>query len=110
MGAWIKKHQQKLSMGLGVIMLLIGIAMLFWDNRGNAVGKEERLAAERVARYEARMAAQMQGTAEPDKPLLSTHFEEHQKTQLRYAVILMIVGGMGFMGYSLYRRLKEKEE
>ena len=110
MREWIKKHQQKLSMGIGIMMLLIGTAMLFWDNRGNAVSDEERIAAERVARYEARMQAQMTGTVEPEKPLFSTKFQERQEEQLRYAVILLIIGGIGFMGYSFYRRMKEKEE
>jgi drug/metabolite transporter (DMT)-like permease len=103
---WIKARQQLLSMILGALMLVAGIAMLFWDNRGSAELSEEQMAAERVARYEARMQQQMQGGSgpEPDKPLLSKRFEAHQQKQLRYAVILLLVGGVGFMGYSFYRK------
>ena len=111
MQEWIQKHQQKLSMAVGVLMLLIGIVMLFWDNRGDTVSAEERAAAERVARYEARMQQQMQGTTpQSDKPVFKSKFQEHQEKQLRYAVILMLVGGAGFMGYSFYRRFTEKKE
>ena len=110
MQEWIKKHQQKLSMGIGAVLLIAGVAMLFWDNTGDAVSAEERAAAERVARYEARMAAETAGQTQPDKPLFSSKFQERQEEQVRYAVILLIIGGAGFMGYSFYRRFAEKKE
>jgi hypothetical protein len=102
---------QKLSIGVGALMLTLGIVMLFWDNRGDTMSAEERAAAERVARYEARMQQQTQGTLpQSDKPVFKSKFQEHQEKQLRYAVILMLVGGAGFMGYSFYRRFTEKSE
>ena len=110
MKGWILRYQQQLSMGIGLFLLLAGIVMLFWDMRGSAISKEERLAAERVARYEARMAAETASQQQPDKSLFSHKFEEHQEKQLRYAVILLITGGAAFMGYGLYRRFQEKKE
>ncbi len=105
MKAWIVKYQQQLSMGVGALLLVAGIAMLFWDMRGDGVSAEERAAAERVARYEARMAAQTGTVSEPDAPLLSSKFQEHQEKQLRYAVLLLIGGGVAFLGFGVYRRI-----
>jgi NADH:ubiquinone oxidoreductase subunit 5 (subunit L)/multisubunit Na+/H+ antiporter MnhA subunit len=109
MKAWILKYQKQLSMGIGMLLLLAGIAMLFWDMRGSSLSEEERMAAERVSRYEARMASETASKQQPDKPLFSHKIQEHQEKQLRYAVILLIFGGVSFIGYSLYRRYQERE-
>ena len=105
MKAWVLKYQQQLSMGVGALLLVAGVAMLFWDMRGEGVSAEERAAAERVARYEARMAAQTGAASEPDAPLFSNKFQEHREKQLRYAVLLFIGGGVAFLGFGIYRRI-----
>lgn len=108
--AWMKANQKVLTLVLGSIMLIIGITMMFWDMRGDTVSDEERRAAENVARMEARMSGAQNAQVQPDdKALLSHKFKAHHEQQLRYAVILLILGGAGFMGYSLFRSYTDKK-
>jgi len=104
--AWIKIHQKQLSLAAGVLMLLLASAMLFWDNRGDTV-TEESLAAANVARMEARMQAQSSGAkASPETSIFSGNYREKQQQQLRYAVIALMITGVGFL---LYGFLKKEE-
>ncbi len=106
MGEWIKTHQKYLSLGLGALLLVVGVAMLFWSYGDSGVSKEERMAAERVARMEARVQAQMTGTKAPppEKSVFGEEYKEKQQQQLRYVVIAMLIGGVGFMGYGFLRK------
>lgn len=106
MQAWIKTHQKQLSLAAGALMLLLGSALLFWDNRGETVS-EASLAAANVARMEARMQAQTSGAkAAPEQSIFSTAYREQQGQQLRYTVIVLMIAGVGFL---LYGFLKKEE-
>lgn len=106
MAEWIKKHQKFLSLGVGGLLLVVGTAMLFWSYGESGVSKEERLAAERVARMEARVQAQISGTKAPppEKSVFGEEYKEKQQQQLRYIVIAMLIGGVGFVGYGLLKK------
>jgi uncharacterized protein with LGFP repeats len=106
MQEWIRTHQKKLSLGAGMVLLLLGTALLFWDNRGSAVSEEERIAAANVARMEARMQSRHGGTAAPDKAIFGTSYRDQQAQQLRYAVMALMFFGVVFM---LYGFLKKEE-
>lgn len=105
MGAWIRAHQKKLSLAAGTLMVLIGAALLFWDNRGG-VSEEERIAAENVARMEARMQSRGAAASAPDKAVFGASYREQQAQQLRYAVLALMLSGTGFL---LYGFLKKEE-
>ena len=106
MNEFIKQHQKKLSMGLGILLLVVSVAMLFWDNK-NGVSEEEAKTAANVARMEARAQARMSGqplSKEEKKPYFMQKYKEKQEKQLRYALILMIITGVGFVGYGYFRK------
>ena len=105
---WMRKHQRKLSMGVGVLLIVVSAAWLFWDMSRSAVSDEEAKAALNVARMEARMSGTSAATQKaPDKPLFMDVYKAKQKEQLKYTIIIMMIAGIGFVGYSLVRRKKD---
>lgn len=97
-------------MGLGILLLVVSVAMLFWDNSGSATAEEERAAAN-VARMEARAKARMNGQPLPKeepKPIFHERLKKRQEEQLRYALILMVIFGVGFVGYGYFRKEEKK--
>lgn len=110
MKAWLIKHQKGLSLGIGALLVVVSIAMLFWTNMGNAVSDEERLAAASVARMEARMAGKSTASqSNPQKMDFMGTYVEEQKMQLRYMLIAMLVGGVCFLGYGFLKKSGEEE-
>lgn len=106
MGAWVKQNRKALSLGLGALLLVVGVAMLFWSYGDSGMTEEERRAAANVARMEARIQAQLGGVPDkaPDKPLFGEELKEKQQMQLRIVVIAMLVFGAGFMAYGLLKK------
>lgn len=96
-------------MGLGVLLLIISVAMLFWDNK-SGVSQAEQRASINVARMEARAQARMSGKPLPKeepKPIFHAKLKERQEQQVRYALILMILFGVGFVGYGYFKKAEE---
>ena len=91
---------------MGALLILVATAMLFWMNTGDGVSGEERFAAANVARMEVRMASQ--GSTSRQTAGSRTDFmqsrKEKQKTQLRYMMIAMLIGGVGFLGYGFLKK------
>lgn len=106
MREWLIRHQKIVSRSVGILLILGAAVSLFWDMRGGGVSEEERLAAERVAQYEARMHAQMAGSQKKsaEKPYFMEAYKEKQEQQLRYAVVIALTIGIGFVGYSFLRK------
>ena len=103
--AWIKEYQKVLSLGMGALLIVVAATMLFWMNTGEGVSEEERIAAANVARMEARMAAQRNGGQAPRSQVdFMQSRQEKQKEQLRYMVIAMLIGGIGFLGFGLLKK------
>lgn len=93
-------------MGLGIVLLVVSVGILFWDNSGSASVEEERAAAN-IARMEARAQARMNGQPMPKeekKPYFMQQYKEKQEQQLRYALIIMILVGVGFVGYGYFTK------
>jgi hypothetical protein len=108
MTEWIKQYQRQLSMGVGVVLIVISAAWLFWDMSKSAVSDEEAKAAANVARMEARMSGTSTATQKaPDKPIFMDVYKAKQKEQLKYTIIIMMIAGIGFVGYSFIRRKKD---
>ncbi len=99
------KHQKVILRTLGSLLVVISFAIYFWTTPKKGLSENE-IAAANVARMEARIAGQM-GAAAPQKPKHSPFLETYKQTQakqLRYTLIIMMILGVGFLGYSFIRR------
>ncbi|QFR48526.1 hypothetical protein FJR48_01800 [Sulfurimonas lithotrophica] len=106
---FFKKYQTIIFRSLGVLLLIVSIAAFFWTAPKKGFTENE-IAAANVARMEARMAGQNSGVAQKEKPKHSPFLKTYKDTQakqLRYALIVMMIAGIGFLGYSF---LSKKEE
>lgn len=87
MQEWIHKHKRGLSIGLGIVLILIALGMVFWDNTGTPVVSEEEAYAQKVEAMEARMSG---GTVSPSKkaeeagraPALCPHRYHHRRNRI----------------------------
>ncbi len=93
-------------MGIGILLIVASAVWLYWDMSKSAVSDEEARAAANVARMEARMSGQSASSSQkaPEKPIFMDTYKAKQKEQLQYAIIIMMIAGMGFVGYSLFKR------
>lgn len=83
-------------------MLLVGFALFFWNSPKEVVSENE-IAAANVARMEASVSGGSSETKKAPKPETSKFVEELknvQEKQVQYLVILVMVLGVGFLGYS----------
>ncbi|MDD4883739.1 hypothetical protein [Sulfuricurvum sp.] len=108
MQEWIHKHKRGLSIGLGIVLILIALGMVFWDNTGTPVVSEEEAYAQKVEAMEARMSG---GTVSPSKkaeesPIMKA-YREKQAEHLRYTLIVIIIAGIGFLIYGLISKKRE---
>jgi hypothetical protein len=104
MQAFLKKHQQKLSMTFGILFLILGIVLKIL-NQPPEVSKEERIALKNIARMEARVN-KSSSSGSQKAPSSSGFSAVTPKEKEDYAFIMMIVLGMGFLGFSFYNSKK----
>ena len=85
----------------GTLMLLIGFAVYFWTTPKPVLTQNE-IAAQNVARMEAKVSGGKGGNKKPESSgsKIMTELKETQKKQLRYMVIIMMISGVAFLGYS----------
>jgi len=102
---WIGKHQKKLSLGGGAILIVIALAMLFWDNSGPKTLSEEEAYEQKVAATEARLSGGMAVPKTEESPIMKA-YREKQAEHLRYTLIVMIAGGIAFMIYGFLKKEK----
>ena len=82
-------------------MLLVGFVTYFWTTPKPALTQNE-IAAQNVARMEARVHGGNSAGQQPksSSSKVMSQLKETQKKQLRYMVIIMMISGVGFLGYS----------
>jgi len=103
------KHQRVIFRSLGAIFLIVSIAAFFWTAPKKGFTENE-IAAANVARMEARMSGQSSVIAQKEKPKHSPFLKTYKDTQakqLRYALIIMMIFGIGFLGYSFISDKKD---
>lgn len=98
--AWVKKNKKLALKITGVNFLLMALVLLFW-----AQPKQGMSANEKAAANAERMEVQISGSSK--QPASSAHdvrqaHEEYQKEQVQIFLILMVVFGMGFLGYGFF--------
>ena len=96
------KHQLVILRSLGALMLLIGFAVHFWVTPKEGLSENDKAAA-RVARMEAGAKEKRlsQGASkEKDASKFVDTMKDTQAKQLQYMTIMIMVLGLGFLGYS----------
>ena len=96
------KHQVVIMRSLGAIMLVIGFAVHFWVTPKQGLSKND-MAAARVARMEASAkgnSPSQAGSKEKDTSKFMDSTKDTQAKQLEYMTIIVMVLGVGFLGYS----------
>lgn len=104
---WVIKRQKFLSLGIGALLMVWALGMLFWEN--STTVSEDEAYAQRVAAMEARMGPSSASSVSPqssESPIMKA-YREKQAEHIRYTLIVMMVAGAGFLLYGL---LKKKEK
>lgn len=97
---------------LGILMLVIGFTIFFWATPKEGLSEYE-IAAENVARMEARVAREIGASTKASKPDSSKFIEELKNTQakqMQYLTIMSMILGVGFLGYSFIGKSKSDSE
>jgi len=100
--AWVKQNK-KLAMKItGVNFLLMALVLLFWS-QPQAVMSENEMAAANLER----MASKASGKSR--KPASNAqNFKQaqaaHQEEQVRIFMIMMVLFGVGFLGYGFMQK------
>ena len=87
-------------------MFFIAFVIFFWTTPKDGISENEK-AARNVARMEARMAGESSSSSQASKPTSSPimkAYKDTQAKQMRYALIITMILGAGFLGYSFIKR------
>jgi uncharacterized protein YjeT (DUF2065 family) len=106
------KYKTIILRALGTILLVGGLIVMFWETPKKGISEDEK-AAQRVARMEAaamgkNMPNNINKEDEKPKSIFMSKMKETQEKQLRYMLILSIVFGIGFLGYSFIKNDETK--
>jgi len=102
------KHKTVIIRTLGILMLLVGFLVQFWTTPKKG-WTENEIAAQNVARMEARIQREMGGGSKQKKPEPSSsemlkHLKDAQAAQQMYLTIIAMLLGIGFLGYSFVNK------
>ncbi|MCF6331291.1 MAG: hypothetical protein L3I99_07070 [Sulfurimonas sp.] len=89
---------------LGSLMLLVGFMMFFWTTPKDGLSTNE-MAAANIARMEAR-AIGGSGTKKINSSSaeIMKAYKDKQEVQKKYTLIIIMILGVGFLGYSFVRK------
>ncbi|MBA1438743.1 MAG: hypothetical protein FAF05_07150 [Epsilonproteobacteria bacterium] len=100
------KHQAVVFRSVGVFLLVLGLVTYFWAAPQNVMSENEKAAAN-LARIEAAVGGST--TTQKAKPQNNSHkisaaLRETRKKQLRMLMLMVMVFGAGFVGYSFLKK------
>ena len=99
------KNQKLIFRVLGSILLLVGFVLYFWQTPKQGISENDRAAAN-VARMEAKVkdtsSKSLKKASESSKFL--DKLKETQEKQVEYALVLAMIFGVGFLGYSFIKK------
>ena len=104
------KHQKVILRTLGAFLLVMGATLFFWAAPQSVLSENERAAAN-LARMEHSVHSSTSSYAKSkhsNNKVISKSMVETQKKQLRMLMILVMIFGAGFLGYSFLN--KENKE
>jgi len=86
-------------------MLVVGFVAFFWATPKEGVSAN-KVAAANVARMEARVSGLSTTTnsSKQNESRFSEKFKETRENQLKYLMIIMMIMGVGFLGYSFLKK------
>ena len=103
------KHQIIIMRSLGAFMLVVGLAVYFWAAPTPTLSENERAAAH-LARIEKAVSG---GSSVKQAKKANAHqkitqaMRETRKKQVRMLMLMTIIFGVGFLGYSFIKKPKE---
>ena len=104
-----KKNQTIIFRFVGGVMFIIAFVIFFWTTPKEGISENEK-AARNVARMEARIAGASSSASKTSKrsksPIMKS-YKDTQAKQLRYALIVTMIIGAGFLGYSFVRKKED---
>lgn len=83
---------------LGIVMLVASLAAYFWTTPKEGLSANEKAAAN-IARMEARASGASSGAVSNENKFLE-ELKNKQAEQAEYLVIIIMILGVGFLGYS----------
>ena len=107
---FLKKNKILIFRSAGILMFLISFIVHFWVTPKEVLTKNA-VAAANIARMEANVASKGSGSSKSAKKNNSKFLEELKNTQakqMQYLTIIVMILGVGFLGYSFIRK-KEPE-
>ena len=103
------KYKTVIMRSLGALMLVIGFAVHFWATPKEGISAND-IAAANIARMEAKVAGQSSSQSKSSKKDDSKFLDELKDTQakqLQYLTIIVMILGVGFLGYSFMPKREE---
>jgi energy-converting hydrogenase Eha subunit F len=99
------KNQKLIFRVAGSMLLFIGFVLYFWVMPKQGISENDRAAAN-VARMEAKVKGTSSKSAKeaPDSSKFLDKLKQTQEKQSEYALILAMVFGVGFLGYSFIKK------
>ncbi len=103
---FFKKHKKVILRTIGISMIIVGFVVNFWVMPKKGLTQVE-IATANVARMEASVAQRSGRSTKKSKfnksPFLQ-EFKNVQKKRMQYFSILVMIFGVGFLGYSFTKR------
>ena len=89
---------------VGSLFFIVAFVIFFWTTPKEGVSENE-IAARNVARMEAHIVGSVasQAKAKPSHVPLIHAYKETQAKQMRYFLIILMMVGIGFLGYSFVK-------
>ena len=102
------KHKTVILRSLGIFMLIVSFLVYFWTTPKETLSANE-IAAANVARMEARVAgsSSVEAAQKSDTKFIS-ELKKNQADQVRYFIIILMILGVGFVGYSFVKKEEPK--
>lgn len=99
---WVKKNKKLALKVTGVNFLLMAVVLLFWAQPKAGMTANEKAAAN-LSRMEAQVKGKSVKPASSAQDVRQAH-EEYQKGQVQIFLALMVLCGVGFLGYGFLKK------
>jgi len=99
---WVKKNKSFAAKVMGANFLLMALLLLFWSQPKEGMSENEKASAN-LARMEAKVSGSSQKKAS-EPPSLMKEYREKQKAQLQIFLIIMVIAGVGLLGYGFFKK------